>query len=80
VKVKQPEASAVKRGKPAAASEKAALEKRIAAVEAELAALDERLQQESETLTPAELVELWEKREVVQGQLDALYEQWVLVE
>ncbi|KRE86564.1 ABC transporter ATP-binding protein [Paenibacillus sp. Soil766] len=76
-KVKQPEASAVKPGKPAAASGKAALEKGIASVEAELAALDGQLQQESEMLTPAELAVLWEKRELVQGKLDALYEQWM---
>jgi ATP-binding cassette subfamily F protein 3 len=77
-KAKQPEASGANRVKPAVAPAKSALEKTIASIEAQLANLDLQLQQESETLTPAELVELWKKREDVQGQLDALYEQWML--
>lgn len=79
-KVKQPEDPGVKRSKPSNSPAKAVLEKGIASVEAEVIAIDHQLQQVSVTLTPTELAELWEKRVCVQGQLDALYEQWMLAE
>ncbi|WNR44038.1 ribosomal protection-like ABC-F family protein [Paenibacillus roseipurpureus] len=79
-KVKQPVDSGAKRGKPAAASGKVAMEQQIANAEAALAELDHQLQQEGETLTPAELAALWEKREIVRKHLDERYEMWLLLE
>lgn len=77
-KAKRPETSGAKQVKPAVTPAKAAVEKTIASIEVQLAQLDLQLEQECEELTPEQLAQLWKRREDVQGQLDALYEQWML--